>query len=98
LQSRAAVELAAPGGTEQPESRLLRSEARLALKTALAHLPSKHREVVVCRYLLELSEEETSAVLGLRPGTVKSRLSRALARLRRELEDWAPPSEARAAA
>jgi RNA polymerase sigma factor (sigma-70 family) len=98
LQSRTAAELAAPRGAEQPESRVLRTETRHALRAALARLPSKHREVVVCRYLLELSEEETSAVLGLRPGTVKSRLSRALARLRRELEDWGPRSEARAAA
>jgi RNA polymerase sigma-70 factor (ECF subfamily) len=41
--------------------------------------------VVACRYLLELGEEETAAVLGIRRGTVKSRLSRALARLREEL-------------
>ena len=41
--------------------------------------------VVAYRYLLELSEAETATALGVRPGTVKSRLSRALARLRREL-------------
>ena len=38
--------------------------------------------MIACRYLLELSEEETAAALGVRRGTVKSRLSRALARLR----------------
>jgi RNA polymerase sigma-70 factor (ECF subfamily) len=38
--------------------------------------------VLTCRYLLELSEEETAAALGCRRGTVKSRTSRALARLR----------------
>ena len=39
------------------------------------------------RYLLALSESETAEVLGVRLGTVKSRLSRAMARLRAVLED-----------
>ena len=38
-----------------------------------------------CRYLLELGEEETAQVLSLPRGTVKSRTSRALERLRTEL-------------
>ncbi len=38
--------------------------------------------VISCRYFLELSEEETAATLGCARGTVKSRLSRALGRLR----------------
>jgi RNA polymerase sigma factor (sigma-70 family) len=54
---------------------------------SVAELPEQLREVVVCRYLLELSERETAATLGLRAGTVKSRLHRALARLRTEVGD-----------
>ena len=38
-----------------------------------------------CRHLLGLGEEETAAALGLRRGTVKSRTSRALERLRGEV-------------
>ena len=53
---------------------------------ALRRLPVRDRAVVGCRYLLELSEAETSAVLGVPAGTVKSRLSRALVRLRTDLE------------
>ena len=38
--------------------------------------------MIACRYFLELSEEETAGALGVPRGTVKSRLSRALDRLR----------------
>ena len=41
------------------------------------------------RYLLELSGEETAAALGIPEGTVKPRQSRALARLRRRVEEGA---------
>ena len=57
------------------------------LLSCVASLPTGLRDVVVCRYLLELSEAETAATLELRPGTVKSRLHRALARLREEVAD-----------
>jgi RNA polymerase sigma-70 factor (ECF subfamily) len=42
--------------------------------------------VIYLRYFLELSEEETAEVLGVPGGTVKSRLHRALKRLRARLE------------
>ena len=45
------------------------------------------RLVITSRYFLELSGEETAAALGIPEGTVKSRLSRALARLRAKLEE-----------
>ena len=43
-----------------------------------------------CRYLLDLSEEETAAALELRRGTVKSRTARALERLRAEVGEERP--------
>jgi DNA-directed RNA polymerase specialized sigma24 family protein len=52
-------------------------------------LPEGERLVVVCRYFLDLSELETAAALDIPPGTVKSRLVRALARLRELLEEAA---------
>jgi RNA polymerase sigma-70 factor (ECF subfamily) len=49
-------------------------------------LPEQFRLVIACRYLLGLSEAETAAVAGVRPGTVKSRTARALERLRESYE------------
>lgn len=54
--------------------------------TALAKLPVKLRAVVVARLYLDWSTETTGTALGIPTGTVKSRLSRALARLSKELE------------
>jgi len=48
----------------------------------LAVLPLKQRQVVVLRYVQDLSEQETAEVLGVSVGTVKSNASRALATLR----------------
>jgi RNA polymerase sigma-70 factor (ECF subfamily) len=52
---------------------------------ALAELDVKQRAVVVCRYYLGLSEAETASALRIRPGTVKSRLHRALRNLQPRL-------------
>ena len=81
IVSRAAEREPAAAVEASPESALLSDELRRRLLAALDRLPEKHRVVVTCRYLLELSEEETAAVLGIRRGTVKSRLSRALEKL-----------------
>jgi RNA polymerase sigma factor (sigma-70 family) len=48
------------------------------------------RAVLLYRYVLDLSEAEMAEALGCSPGTVKSRLSRALARLRADLDKVAP--------
>ncbi len=65
-----------------PETTALASERRDALLEGLGRLEERDRDVLVHRFLLELGEEETAVVLGLRRGTVKSRTSRALERLR----------------
>ena len=56
---------------------------------ALGELREEDQLVIACRYFLDLSEEETAATLGWRRGTVKSRLSRALDRLRARIEEEA---------
>jgi RNA polymerase sigma-70 factor (ECF subfamily) len=69
-----------------PEAALLDTERRGQLMAALERLSESDREAIACRYFLDLSEAETAAALGVRRGTVKSRVSRALDRLRAELE------------
>ncbi|MCW2751709.1 MAG: sigE [Aeromicrobium sp.] len=51
------------------------------VRQALAHLSQAHREVVVLRFYNNLSEHQMADALGISPGTVKSRLSRALTHL-----------------
>lgn len=64
------------------EEMVLADERRQVLLTALEGLSDTDRDVIAARFLAELTEAETAAVLGIRQGTVKSRLSRALTRLR----------------
>jgi RNA polymerase sigma factor (sigma-70 family) len=62
------------------------SERREHLVAALRRLSERDRDVVICRYLLDLSESETAATLDLPKGTVKSRAFRGLTRLRAILD------------
>jgi RNA polymerase sigma factor (sigma-70 family) len=79
-----------PGDVPSPESAAVAAERRAELLRALETLREEDRLVVGYRYFLQLSEAETAAALGWARGTVKSRLSRALARLReRMVEDAA---------
>jgi DNA-directed RNA polymerase specialized sigma24 family protein len=66
------------GGVEPPVS-------DPAIAAALRRLDVKLRAVVVCRLLLDWSVEETADALRIKPGTVKSRLHRALTVLERSL-------------
>jgi RNA polymerase sigma-70 factor (ECF subfamily) len=84
---RLATDRASAEAAPSAEVTVLAAESRRAALAAVAALPRRHREVVACRYLVGLSEAETAEVLGLAAGTVKSRASRALARLRARLEE-----------
>jgi RNA polymerase sigma factor (sigma-70 family) len=81
LSERAAQEL-----TWQPPAADAPALSDGRLRAALAALPERDRSVIACRFVLDLGEEETAAVLGVARGTVKSRTSRALDRLRADLE------------
>lgn len=56
------------------------------LADAVAALPYRQRAVLVLRYYLDLKESEIASAIGCRPGTVKSLTSRALAALRKEVQ------------
>ena len=71
---------------DDPADALLSAERQSALVRGLARLSPEHRHVVIYRYLLDLDEAETAAVLGWPRGTVKSRLHRALSKLRDGLD------------
>jgi RNA polymerase sigma-70 factor (ECF subfamily) len=78
------VGTAEPGGpaASGPVDEVLAAERRAGLVAAVNALPDRERQVLVCRYFLELSEAETAQVLAWPLGSVKSRTSRALSRLR----------------
>jgi RNA polymerase sigma factor (sigma-70 family) len=86
LTVRAAREPSLGDAAPSPETSLLAGEERRRLLAALDSLPEPARLVLGCRFLLDMSEEETAAALGVRPGTVKSRTARALERLRESYE------------
>ena len=69
-----------------PEERTLAADERRLLLAALDRLRDEDRLVIGARYLLDLSEAEMADALGIARGTVKSRLSRAMSRLRAGLE------------
>ncbi len=77
-----------PGAAERsdPAQAALATEQQTALLSVLRELPERSRTVIVCRYLLDLDEQQTAKMLGLPRGTVKSRLHRALHLARERLE------------
>jgi RNA polymerase sigma-70 factor (ECF subfamily) len=65
-----------------PEGQVLAREDAEALVRAMNHLGSNDRLVLAYRWLLDLSEAEMADALAVPAGTVKSRLSRAMTKLR----------------
>ena len=85
-RERLAVRAAAVGGARRDRPRTSPwARSPRASCPALARLEDRDRTVIALRYFAGLSEAETTAALEVPPGTVKSRLSRALDRLRAEL-------------
>jgi RNA polymerase sigma factor (sigma-70 family) len=68
-----------------PEAQALAAERREMVINALNEMKEDDRIVIAYRYFFDLSEVEMADALDIAPGTVKSRLSRAMARLREQL-------------
>jgi len=64
-----------------------------SVAAAVKQLPAGQSEVVACRLLLNYSEQQTATLLRIRPGTVKSRLSRAVAQLSTSLAHLDPKEQ-----
>ena len=71
------------------DDRILRGEMRERLIEGLQHLPEVYRTPVILRDIQGLSTEEASAVLHVKPQTLKSRLHRGRLILREHLADFA---------
>ena len=72
--------------TPDPETMMATQQSRAMLEEAIDGLPEAFRTVFVARMVEGLSVEETAELFGLRPETVKTRVHRARARLRANLE------------
>ena len=68
-----------------PSNRMMRQERRDQVKTALAEMAPRDREILVMRYLEHLDGSEIAEALGITEGAVKVRLLRALQRMRGRL-------------
>ncbi len=75
---------------EPPDAAVEAAEQSERVWTAIADLPGDDQRLIYLRYFLENSEAEAAESIGRPVGTVKSRLHRALKRLRRVIEDGYP--------
>lgn len=87
LAVRAATDWVLGDAAPSPETAVIIRDQQIRLLAAVDELPDRYQAVVSYRYLLELSEKETSEILRIPRGTVKSRTARALGRLRTTLEN-----------
>lgn len=85
LGMRLAIGLPEAGSEPSPEEAAVLLERRQALLDAIQRLRPEDRLVIGLRWFVELDEASLAAALDVPRGTVKSRLSRAMARLRTEM-------------
>jgi RNA polymerase sigma-70 factor, ECF subfamily len=81
------------GPDESPSAAARRDETRDQVRKALEAMPAQEREVLILRYLEQLSARDVGAVLGISEEAAKKRALRALRRLRELLKGLAPGGE-----
>ena len=81
---------AGTGKDQRPDAAVEAAEHSERVWAAIADLPDDDQRLIYLRYFLETSEAEAAESIGRPVGTVKSRLHRALQRLRRVIEDGYP--------
>lgn len=75
-----------------PETTMVQSEIRVLLEQAIDKLPSTFREVLIARLVEGMSVAETAELFGIPSETVKTRLFRARALIRTEMERHIGPA------
>lgn len=75
-----------PAAANDPEKSMAQRQIQGVVETAIDDLPEPFRLVFIARVIEEMSIEETAALLDLKPETVKTRLHRARALLRQNVE------------
>ncbi|WP_323095623.1 RNA polymerase sigma factor [Intrasporangium sp. YIM S08009] len=86
IRARALRERLTVRAVGTPDGDAVASDEALRVFALVKRLPQRQREVVVCRYYLDLTEAQTAALLELEVGTVKRHGHRAIGRLQREME------------
>ena len=81
------AELSVPDANPLPEQQAISNETRLELAQAMEKLSPDHREILQLRVVEDLPYEQIADILGVRVGTVKSRLARARLSLRKILKE-----------
>lgn len=74
------------GGSEDDEGKVVYDEQLQRLNNAILQLPMKLRQVVILHYMQHLTISEAAEAAGIRQGTFKSRLNRALKALKKQVE------------
>ena len=77
----------APSREERPDDMAETQDELRRLKRELLAMPSEQREVILLRDYHDLSYAEIATVLGVKTGTVMSRLHRARTELRRRMQE-----------
>jgi RNA polymerase sigma-70 factor (ECF subfamily) len=76
--------------TDEPDAKLQRQDEAERVRVALTRLKTPDQEILIMRYLEDLTTTETASALGIKESTAKVRLLRAIQRLRRVLDETSP--------